>query len=356
MKFIHTADVHWGFSPDSSKPWSRERAQAVKDTFAQIITKARDMEVDFLFICGDLFHRQPLLKDLKELNYLFSTIPFVHVVIIAGNHDRIRPNSCVNSFSWCSNVTYLVGEELQSVYFEDCNAEIHGFSYHTSEIHENRIDSLLVPSDGRIHILMAHGGDVSHLPFNAEALAASKFSYVALGHVHKPAVLVNPKVVYPGSPEPLDKTEVGNHGVYYGEISPGTHQVEALKFLPLCKSQYIPLAVNITPQTTSMELELKISQVINMKGSHHIYRFRIRGMRNPDVEFDLENLTAKYRISEIVDESEPEYDFNALFAEHPGDMIGFYISALQKPDMSPVEKKALYYGIHALLHTTDERS
>ena len=50
MKFIHTADIHWGFSPDSSKPWSRERTQAIKDTFSQIITKARDLEVNFLFI------------------------------------------------------------------------------------------------------------------------------------------------------------------------------------------------------------------------------------------------------------------------------------------------------------------
>ena len=35
---------------------------------------------------------------------------------------------------------------------------------------------------------------------------------------------------------------------------------------------------------------------------------------------------------------------------------GFYIQALQKPEMSQVEKKALYYGINALLRTTDERS
>lgn len=356
MKFIHTADVHWGFAPDSSKPWSRERAQAIKDTFTQIITKARDLEVNFLFISGDLFHRQPLQRDLKELNYLFSTIPLVHVVIIAGNHDRIRPNSCLNSFSWCPNVTYFMDEELQSVYFEDCNVEVHGFSYHTPEILDNRIDHLEVPSDSRIHILMAHGGDASHLPFDKNALAASKFSYIALGHVHKPEILSEFNIVFPGSPEPLDKTEVGSHGVYYGEINPGTQQVEVLKFLPLCKSQYIPLAVNITPSTTNLELELKISQVISMKGSHHIYRFRIRGSRDPETEFDLENLTSKFRISEIIDESEPEYDFSALFAEHPGDMIGFYISALQKPDMSPVEKKALYYGIHALLHTTDERS
>lgn len=356
MNFIHTADVHWGFTPDSSKPWSRERAQAIKDTFAQIITRARDLEVNFLFISGDLFHRQPLLKELKELNYLFSTIPFVHVVIIAGNHDRIRPNSSLYSFSWCSNVTYLMDEEMQSVYFEDCNTEVHGFSYHTSEITDNRIDDVMIPDDSRIHILMAHGGDASHLPFSREALAASKFSYVALGHIHKPEILTELKVAFPGSPEPLDKTEVGNHGAYYGEINPVTRRTEVLKFLPLCKSQYIPLAVNITPQTTSLELELKISQVINMRGSHHIYRFRIRGKRDPAIEFNLENLASKFRISEIIDDSEPEYDFNALFAEHPGDMIGFYISALQKPDMSPVEKKALYYGIHALLHTTAERS
>ena len=103
MKFIHTADVHWGMEPDSDKPWSRERAQAIKDTFTQVITRARDLEVDFLFISGDLFHRQPLQRDLKEINYLFSTIPAVHVVMIAGNHDRIRSNSAVLSFSWYSH-------------------------------------------------------------------------------------------------------------------------------------------------------------------------------------------------------------------------------------------------------------
>ena len=48
--------------------------------------------------------------------------------------------------------------------------------------------------------------------------------------------------------------------------------------------------------------------------------------------------------------------FCRLFAEHPSDMIGFYIQAFQKDDPSPIEKKALYYGIDALLRTTDERS
>ena len=93
MKFIHTGDIHWGMSPDSDKPWSRERARDIRDTFAAIIEKTRKTGADCLFIAGDLFHRQPLQKDLKEVNYLFSTIPGVRVIIIAGNHDRIRLSS-----------------------------------------------------------------------------------------------------------------------------------------------------------------------------------------------------------------------------------------------------------------------
>ena len=77
-------------------------------------------------------------------------------------------------------------------------------------------------------------------------------------------------------------------------------------------------------------------------------------MRDPDISFDLDALKLRFRIADIIDETEPQYDFSALFAEHPSDMIGFYIQALKKPDMSPVEKKALFYGIHALLLTTDE--
>ena len=53
MKFLHTADIHWGMTPDGDKPWCKERTQAIKDTFAQIIDLARTREVDFLFISGD---------------------------------------------------------------------------------------------------------------------------------------------------------------------------------------------------------------------------------------------------------------------------------------------------------------
>ncbi len=356
MKFLHTADIHWGMTPDSDSPWSRERYQAIKDTFTQIITKARDAEVNCLFISGDLFHRQPLARDLKEFNYLITKIPGVRIIQIAGNHDRIRTNSALLSFAWAPNVTFIMNEEMTSVYFEDINTEIHGFSYHTMDIKENWIEDIKAPEDGRIHILMVHGGDATHLPFDRKSLAEAGFSYVALGHIHKPEIIAEGRMAYPGSPEPLDKTETGPHGVLLGEINSATLKLESLNFVPLSKSQYIPLAINITPSTTNTELDLRISQEIEKRGRQNLYRFRVCGMRDPDLTFDFENLKSKFRVVDVLDETEPQYDFGALLAEHPGDMIGFYIQTLQKPEMSPVEKKALYYGISALLRTTDERS
>lgn len=356
MKFIHIADVHWGMNPDSDRPWSRERAQAIHDSFAEVVRQAKLRDADFLFIAGDLFHRQPLLRDLKEVNYLFSTIPGVKVVIIAGNHDRIRSNSALMSFTWCPNVTFLMSEELSSVYFPDFNLEVHGFSYHTAEINEARLNGIKAPDDSRIHVLLAHGGDASHLPLDKSSLARTGFAYTALGHIHKRELAPDFSYAYPGSLEPLDKTETGPHGMIVGEIQPASGQVISLDFVPVARAQYIPLVVHVTPATTNGELCDRITDAVKERGMENIYRFRIRGMRDPETEFDLENLTSKFRIVEILDESEPQYDFSALFAEHPSDMIGFYIRALQKPDMSPVEKKALYYGIHALLQTTDERS
>ena len=145
MKFIHTADIHWGMIPDSDRPWGKKREQAIRLTFQSIIEEAREQRADLLFISGDLFHRQPLARDLKEVNYLFSTIPGTRVVIIAGNHDRIRKSSALLSFTWCPNVTFLMDEKLTSVYFEELNTEVYGFSYHTAEITENRADTFSLP-------------------------------------------------------------------------------------------------------------------------------------------------------------------------------------------------------------------
>ena len=81
MRFIHLADVHLGAVPDKGCPWSKEREEEIWSTFRRVSAGIREDPVDLLFISGDLFHRQPLMRELKEANYLFSTIPGCRVYL-----------------------------------------------------------------------------------------------------------------------------------------------------------------------------------------------------------------------------------------------------------------------------------
>ena len=356
MKFIHCGDLHLGMKPDADRPWGPERARAVAESLQKLVAAARAEKVQLLLIAGDLFHHQPLLRELKEAAYLFSTIPETQVVIIAGNHDRIRESSAVLSFQWPGNVCYFTEEALTSAFFPSLNTEVWGFSYHSREITENRLAGFTAPENDRIRILLCHGGDAKHLPMDFRELAGAGFSYCALGHIHRPHVVSTAQIVYCGSPEPLDLTESGPHGYYLGEISDATRQVETLSFVPLSEVQYISLVAEVSPASPNAELQSGLAGEMEKRGARNIYRVKLRGMRDPDLSFDLEPLKDRFRVVELLDESEPKYDFSRLFAEHPSDMIGFFVQALDKPEMSELDKKALYYGVHALLQTTEERS
>ena len=74
MKFMHIADVHLGVEPDAGKDWSKKRSQDIWETFAETVLEAGRQKVDFLLISGDLFHKQPLKRELREVNYLFEQI------------------------------------------------------------------------------------------------------------------------------------------------------------------------------------------------------------------------------------------------------------------------------------------
>ena len=356
MRFIHIADVHLGAVPDKDKSWSKERADEIESTFDRLLTVAEERKVELLLIAGDLFHAPPSLQELKSLDYKLSKLTNTRTVMIAGNHDYIGKGSPAESYEFTSNTVLMPADTFSNAYLDDINVCVTGFSFGQVEYTEDVYADIMPQMEDAINILLAHGGDEKHIPINFRRMAEAGFDYCALGHIHKPEILLENRMAYAGSPEPLDMTETGPHGYFVGEIDTASGHVTSLQFKEVCQAQYIPLVVNVTPQTTNTELSQIIADEIRKRGAGNIYRFRIRGMRDPDISFDLDLLSGQWNIIEILDESEPQYDFHALFAEHPSDMIGFYIQALMKEDMSPVEKKALYYGIHALLMTKDERS
>ena len=55
-----------------------------------VLEEARRQQADLLLIAGDLFHRQPLKRELKEVAAGFAAIPDTEIVLIAGNHDYLH--------------------------------------------------------------------------------------------------------------------------------------------------------------------------------------------------------------------------------------------------------------------------
>lgn len=347
MRFLHTADIHLGIVPDAGKPWSKERADAIGATFRKILQDAEEKQADLLLIAGDLFHRQPLKRELKDINYLFSKLTHTHVVLIAGNHDYLSENSSYLDYPWAENVTFLTSATMTSVYLEDINTEIHGLSYHRSEIREPLYEGCRAPSDGRFHILLAHGGDALHIPFRPSSFSGSGFRYVALGHIHQPQVFEEVPAAYPGSPEPLDRTDTGPRGYIFGEI---TKDKTRLDWVPVASAQYIPLSIQTDRNTSTSHLLDVIQPNLNQHPGD-IYKIRLTGFRDPDITFDLDLLQKAGRIVEIIDDTEPEYDLETMERDHSNDLIGYYIRALSSGEEDSVRKKALYYGLQALYNT-----
>lgn len=349
IRFIHLADVHLGAVPDRGCPWSSEREGEIWETFRRVIASISKNPVDLLFIAGDLFHRQPLLRELKEVNYLFSTIPKTQVFLMAGNHDYMAQDSFYRAFQWEPNVFFFQKETPVTIKAEGLDVYVTGLSYEHREIPGPLYDSLRPGTEEGFHVLLAHGGDETHSPMDMTALASAGFDYIALGHIHRPQVLFRDRIAYSGALEPIDRNDMGEHGYIEGRFEKG--QVRT-KFVPFSCRSYQKLVLTVREDSTQFSLEEMMKMDIMKRGGKNIYKVVLQGCRAPETFLFPEKLKALGNVVEILDETRPSYDLEALRKRYSGTLVGDYIALFHEKDMSLVEEKALYYGLQALLETS----
>ena len=324
MKFIHTADIHYGAEPDFGKIWSQERSDAVKSSLDKIVAAANAEKADAVFICGDLFSSIPTAEDIKIIDEKLSETQS-KVYIIPGSSDHMTVSSPMITYEWKANVEYLPVESAATLTF------------------------------GNAKVMLRYGGDENNLPVDAASVVNEGIAYIALGGQHKTAALFSGKVVYPGSPEPLGQDETGKHGYYVGEIDEEAGRLTSLSMMVTAQVRYISLVVEVTPVTTAKEVINNLRSEMTRRGADNIYKIRLRGQCRPDTKFNLDILKNDFRIGTVVDETEPKYDFQKLFEDHPSDMLGFFVQKMNNENNSDIDRKALYFGVNALIKTADER-
>ena len=336
MKFIHTADIHLGAA-------FLEKNQLF-ESFERIIEDAKNEKVDVLMISGDLFNKQPLLKELREINALFSRIGNTKVFIIAGNHDFIKKDSYYNSFNWNENVIFIKENKISRIDVDKLNLSIYGMSYHNREIRENIYDNLTPDNEERINILMAHGGDETHGPINFQSLNDSGFDYIALGHIHKYSEPIKNYAIYPGSIEPLDINETGAHGYVYGEI---TKTGRLIEFRSISKKRCIHYELDVTGKDSNFGIIEELKKIIDKDA---YYKINLIGKSKIDL-----NLGLFYNIKnvvKVVDNTSLDYDIDKLLKDNENGILGEYIKNFVINNISPseIEKKSNEYAIKALIY------
>lgn len=348
MKFLHIADVHLGAEPNAGKFCTSNRGKEIWDSFERVIGVCRKEKIDLLLIAGDLFHRQPLLRELKEVNYLFSGIKDTEIVLIAGNHDYIKVDSYYRTFRWNDNVHPLFSEHFEYIELPQIHTCVYGLSYHQREVAEPLYDQAEPQNNQPYEILLAHGGDDRHIPIRKNRLDELGYDYVALGHIHKPAELLRNRIAYAGALEPVDINDTGKHGFIKGEIDASGSRIV---FVPFAKREYIHLRVEADKQMTNGELKGKVRQLTGETGAHNMYKIVLEGFRDPDIEFQMEDLAECGNIVETEDLTRPAYDFEKLRENNQNNLLGHYIESLIEYPEGTIEHQALYEGVQALLTT-----
>lgn len=352
MKFIHMADVHLGVQPDKGKPWSEARQQEIKDTFVKVIEDAEAKQVDLLLIAGDLFHMPPSEGMLRDVDYILSGLTKTKTIIIAGSNDYMKPDSPMANYQFSSKTICLSGDKISNVYMKDLNTCVTGFSYNSKENGDDILNRIKPAKQGAFNILLAHGGDEKHLPFNKKILRESNFDYIALGHMHKPEVIRENAVIMSGSLEPIDYTDTGARGYIYGEVDNGNVKTE---FVPVAKRCYMNLLINIKPEHTPPMIVDLVEQQIRNLGTHNIYRILVKGHNHNHDVFSFDRLMEQYNIYEVVTETAGEYDLNALYQENQNNLIGKFIGKLSDNYYSDeVCRKAVHYGLDVLCRTGEQ--
>ena len=166
------------------------------------------------------------------------------------------------------------------------NVTVYGMSYWHKKLPKRCYDNLGVVSTDRINILLAHGGDESHIPYSAKQVLGQGIDYVAGGHIHMGRQLVEDRAIIAGSLEPTEAADVGPHGYWIGEIVKQNGKMEChCHFYPIKKCEYCNETIEVTPKTTMYELEGQIKELLTAGESYKMY-----------VSFNILTVTHKHHL------------------------------------------------------------
>ncbi|MDO4608242.1 MAG: exonuclease SbcCD subunit D [Clostridia bacterium] len=363
VKILHCADLHIGAAESFLNERAESRRAETLITFENIIKAAKQNDVDIMLIAGDLFNSNNIEKSF--INRVFdcmASIPDVKIVIAAGNHDPLSFNSPYKTNALPNNVFVLDTKDC-FVEFADLNTRVYGKSF--KEVYMQGASSFSIKPDADfINLMCIHGELRSDLGSDYNSITNSfiencGMDYIALGHVHKRSDISKAGCTYfayCGCPEGQGFDELGEKGVYVGDISKDGCN---LKFIPTAKRMHIADKIDISGCDTAAEIaDFIINEIKQEHGdnySDNLYKIILTGALNDGVDISIPEIASRLNSSlyfaKVKDKTEINVDFDALSQEQSlkGIFVKKMLEKINSADIAQKEilKSALNIGLKA---------
>ena len=323
-RILHTADVHLDRAFSSLGMVSgiaAARREELRDALRRLIDLALELEADAVTIGGDLYEHERATVDTGNfLAQQFARLQSIPVLISPGNHDPYVPDSLYRRIDWPANVTIFSSIEMKPVHLAS-GVTVWGAAHDGPELRRNLLSNFRVGGPGP-HLLLFHGSNMQgapekrtgHAPFVPGDVRETGADFALLGHYHSGRVFQDerPICAYPGTPEPLDFSEEGEHYVLQVDVDGSTVVPQPIPFGVV---RYRTERIDVTDLVTSDQLRAAICEL----ESPIVQRVILEGNLNADVDLDLESLynscAERFGYLDLVDRTEPGYDFEELAEE-----------------------------------------
>ncbi len=310
MKFAHIADVHLG---------TRRETPYLYDGFLNFIDYMELHPVDMIFITGDLFDHVPTREDIVFVDTQLARLEKTDILYVTGECDYLGKESVLWNYEFVSRMYLLDCEDIHnhvpegerakrnsyaegimdSLHFEKYNVDIYGICQYSARNERNDFDSVYARNLRAINIFLGHGGSANVCPFEVEDFGGKHFGYIGLGHKHQYLAFEKQHVYYPGSLEPINEDETGEHGFIYGYID---KQLTSVKFVPIAMRRFEEKKEEKT------EIDYELLQELNQKNAfgerlQELEQMKIRQARAVKKKYadgmleNLQELTGKQTLS-----------------------------------------------------------
>ena len=365
MKLIHTADLHLDSS--LSRHYTREgaerRRQELLSGFLRILDFAEREDAAALLIAGDLFDSPAVSGEtLRTVLDAFRAHAGLSVFYLRGNHDT---ENVFRTFSEAlpENLHFFTTDWTSYRIAAHVTLSGREFLYgrQTPAARGDAFTKGLSLLEEDFNLLLLHGTLSMHgegqengeglIPLSA--LRHRAIDYLALGHIHGiqgGELDARGCWQYAGCPEARGFDECGEHGVFLLEIDEAMHHCTRRRVdLGLRHFHEIPVEVDGAESNAALLERMRCL----LPGEEDAARFLLRGKRAPSLrihtEFLRQQLAASLHLTEVVDETRLEVDYEGLRRE-PG-LKGEYVRLLEESSELTEEMRTelLQLGLRILM-------